>query len=163
MKSVRSVAHIVGAVVLLIAYNAAAAELDPALKACAGLRNDAERLACYDRAVAQLYSGNTGELARSVASAEAMFGMGGQVRSKQPAQVPDREEIASISAKVKGLREAADGSLLIELDNGQIWRQVDSKKLLLEVGDSVTVSRAALTSFRIAAPNNRFGRVRRVQ
>jgi hypothetical protein len=156
-----------GALLLVAAGSATAAELDTLLKNCAGLRKDSERLACYDSVVTHYYSGEASAGAEAAAKggapAEAMFGMSRQVSGKQPTQLPEREELSSISAHVTALQKAAGGSLLIELDNGQTWRQVDAKNLQLEVGDSVTISRGALNSFRIAAPHNRFGRVTRVQ
>jgi hypothetical protein len=157
-------ARVTGGVLLLAAVAASSADLEIQLKTCARLRDDSERLACYDRTVARLYSGEDADGPDADAdgepSAEAMFGMSRQVDG--PAEV-DREAIPSISAQVKSLQKAADGTLLIELDNGQLWRQVDSKDLLLRAGDRVTISRGALDSFRIATPGNRHGRVRRLR
>jgi hypothetical protein len=144
---------------LLFAAGVTATELDALLQNCASLRNDYERLACYDSVVAQ----SAGDAAKNVASAEAMFGMSREVSGKPSTQAPEREELPSISAQVRALQKAPSGSLLIELDNGQTWRQVDSRNLQIKVGDSVTISRGALNSFRIATPHNRFGRVTRVQ
>jgi hypothetical protein len=164
IKSMSRIVHAIGGLLLSAAASiAAAAELGTLLKNCAGLRKDSERLACYDSVVAQSYSGAAEATAKGVGSAEAMFGMSREVSGKPPTQAPEREELPSISAQVRALQKAPSGSLLIDLDNGQTWRQVDSRNLQLEVGDSVTISRGALNSFRIATPHNRFGRVTRVQ
>jgi hypothetical protein len=109
----------------------AADTLPPALEACAALEESAERLACYDRTVAQLAAGKD----------------------------PD----SKITARVKSLRTLDDGTLLIGLDNDQTWRQLSAGSLVLAPGDEVTISRAAFGSFRLAAPSNRYARVKRVR
>lgn len=162
----RRIVHI-GIAILLSSSAAMAAQREPSqleatLNICAGLRNNTERLACFDRTVMQLHADSADAKPADIAP-EAMFGVSKQARGAAPADVPDRQELASIRSSVTGLRQAADGSLLVELENGQTWRQVDSRPLALKVGDTVTISRAAFDSFRIASPDNRFGRVQRVQ
>lgn len=39
--------------------------------------------------------------------------------------------------------------MLITLDNGQVWKQVDSSSLRLRVGDAVEIERASLGSFML--------------
>jgi hypothetical protein len=157
----RGVLSIAGIVLLQSAV--ANAALDPLLQACAGLGNDFERLACYDKAVAQLSGAALMDTAAKTATPESMFGMGAAVAGTPAPQLPAREELPSIKAAIAQLHAAADGTQLIELDNGQVWRQESSKKLLLKTGDVVTISRAALGSFKLAAPDNRFARVKRVK
>lgn len=137
---------------------AAAAQVDPAIKACATLRNDPERLACYDRTVAQL----SGDADAKPLTPQDLFGIEAASSTASTA-APAREEIPSITAQVSQLRQASDGSLVIELDNGQVWKQEDSKSLLLKIGDAVTITRAALKSFKLSAPGSRFARVRRLR
>ena len=126
------------------------------LKTCVELHNDFERLACYDRAVEQL---NEAEGTLGTVSAEDVFGM---IKGAEP-QAQPREQLQSITATVSKIRDAADGTRLIELENGQIWRQADSKQLRLESGESVTISRGALGSFKLATSRGRFIRVQRIQ
>jgi hypothetical protein len=145
---------------LSLGWMSARADVDPAIKSCSVLRKDLERLACYDRTVAQL-SGDAS--ATQPLTAQDMFGMETRVAATGETQAPVREEIRSIEAKIKLLRQAADGRPIIELDNGQIWKQEDSKNLLLEIGDPVTISRAAMSSFKLAVPGKRFARVRRLE
>ena len=76
----------------------------------------------------------------------------------------EREELTSVSARVTGLRHDASGALVIDLDNGQQWRQTTSASSpLLEVGHEVTITRAALNSFRMSTPSGRALKVKRVQ
>lgn len=134
---------------------AAMAQVDPAIKACATLRNDSERLTCYDRTVARL----SGDANAKALTAQDLFGLD----SQSTAAASGREEIPAIEAQVKELRHSADGKVVIELDNGQVWKQDDSRDLLLKTGDAVTIMRGALNSFKISAPSKRFARVRRLQ
>lgn len=135
-------------------------DVEVAIKTCASLRSGSERLVCYDRVAARLASGS-GEASALDVAPEAMFGLAADPAG--PAQAGDRADLAQISARVTKLRRAPDGSLYIQLENGQTWRQLDARTLGLEAGDSVTISRAAFDSFRIATRDNRHGRVRRVE
>jgi len=132
--------------------------LPEAIRQCMTVRNSVERLACYDTAAARLAAGVT-----SQATPEEMFGIQAQHNRTQPAAAPERAEVTSIEARVARLRETKDGSVLIDLDNGQVWRQEDSATLLLKVGDVVTISRGALKSFRLSTPTKRSARVKRIR
>jgi hypothetical protein len=110
------------------------------IRDCAAVKVDGERLACFDKVATSVAAGT----AREVASAP-------------PAPDP-------VTAKVAALRGLGTGELLIELDNGQSWRTIaEDSRLLLKVGDPVTISRGAFGSFRLATPGNRFARVTRVR
>lgn len=157
----------IGSAILLTASTAVAAQLElqqleVTLRNCARLRNESERLTCYDRIVRQLDAGSTDARTVDVAP-ETLFGIPRQADGPTTANEPQREELASITSRVRALGQSKDGSLRIELENGQVWRQLDERPLRLKVGDTVTISRGAFDSFRIAAPDNRFGRVRRMQ
>ena len=109
--------------------HAAADAVPPALRACANVKKNSERLACYDRTIERL----------------------------------SPEAAAPVSARVTALRHAPDGALVIELDNGQQWLQTSgSSSPLLEVGHEVTVTRAALNSFRMSTPSGRALKVKRL-
>jgi hypothetical protein len=119
------------------------------LRECASMTEDDERLACFDKVAASLAAGTVRE-----ASAPAP--------ANQPS--PKAEVPTRVSAKVTTLRELSTGELLIELDNGERWRTIaEDARLMLKVGDTVTISRGAFGSFRLATPGNRFARVNRVR
>ena len=75
-----------------------------------------------------------------------------------------REELREIKGVVTSLRRADDGMIVLELDNGQVWRQQDADATLtIETGDAVTVMRASLGTFRIADKRGRSARFKRVR
>ena len=139
----------------------AADVVPPALLACAGVKKNSERLACYDQDDRTAVVG-FGGAAAPARSAEAMFGAS-SVPGHAAAPTIEREELTSVSARVKALRHDASGALVIDLDNGQQWRQTSGPSSpLLEVGHEVTITRAALNSFRMSTPSGRALKVKRV-
>lgn len=132
------------------------------MKTCAALRNETERLNCYDRLAAALQSDALAQ--QPELSPENMFGVQGQLsRESAPQQPADRRQIHAITAQVTALSQSADGSLVIGIDNGQTWRQEEGGALMLTVGDTVIISRAAMSSFRLSTPTRRYARVKRVR
>jgi hypothetical protein len=149
--------------VLVLSGQAGAADLPPQLAACAALHRDAERLLCYDRAIAQIKSGAPEAPAPS---AENMFGANSQVLNVRTHEDDaKREELRQISASVTFLRRGEDGMIhQLVLDNGQVWRQQDADvRLLVDEGDKITIVRAAMGTFRITDKSGRFARFKRVR
>jgi hypothetical protein len=154
--------------VLLFVGSAAAAD-EPAssvpqeLHSCAAINRNPERLACYDRAVAALIAGKASTGTSSGATPEATFGVISNARgAPAPSGAEQKADLQSLTAKVKGFGRGDDGSLLIQLDNGQTWRQLSGSESLLKVGDAVTINRAALGSFQMVMPSGRSAKVRRI-
>lgn len=148
-------------IALAAVLTVAADAVPPALLSCASVKKNSERLACYDQTIERL--SDSASAAAPERSAEAMFGAHAAT-DRSSAPVVEREEVASVSARVTALRNDASGALLIELDNGQQWRQTSgSGAPLLEVGHEVTITRAALNSFRMSTPTGRALKVKRVQ
>ena len=153
-------------VAILLATGAVHAATDvvpPALRSCASVKKNSERLACYDQAIERLSSDSAAADSAPEGSAEAMFGAS-STHSNEPAGTIEREELTSVSAHVTALSRDGGGALVIDLDNGQQWRQTSgSRSSLLEVGHEVTITRAALNSFRMSTPSGRALKVKRVQ
>jgi hypothetical protein len=143
--------------------HAAADAVPPALRACTGVKKNSERLACYDQAIGELSSSDSpAAQGESQRSAEAMFGASA-ASSRERQQSIAREQLTSLSAHVTALRRDDTGALIIDLDNGQQWRQTSgSSSPLLEVGHEVTITRAAMNSFRMSTPSGRALKVKRV-
>jgi hypothetical protein len=126
------------------------------------MRNDAERLACYDKAVASIEAGLS---SAPPPSPENMFGANADVSASSNAKADaKREELQQISAQVTSLRRADDGMITITLDNGQVWRQQDDKvSLSVAVGDAVSIARASLGTFKVTDKRGRSAHVKRVR
>ncbi len=141
---------------------AAADAVPPALRACANVKKNSERLACYDQTIERLSADPTGADSAVKPSAEASFGAS-SIRGNEPARTIEREELTAVSAHVTALSRDAAGALVINLDNGQQWLQTSGTSApLLEVGHEVTITRAALNSFRLSTPSGRILKVRRI-
>ena len=116
------------ALLLLLASHASADSLTDQLRGCAAIKQDSERLACYDAL--------SGSLEKR---AKQNFG-------REQAQISE-EAPDSISVKIAAIEPGAYGKLIITLDNGQVWRQNDSVRVHWDSGDQVQVERGALGSF----------------
>jgi hypothetical protein len=152
------------AVTTTLFFTSAAPAADPLpeyLKTCISLRRDSERLACFDRAVADLKSG----VKEAPPSPENMFGANSVINAASgEKQQTKREELQQITGVVTSLRHVDDGMIIVDLDNGQSWRQQDPEvALMIAAGDTVKVMRATLGTFRIADKRGRSARFKRVR
>jgi hypothetical protein len=147
---------------LLFAASAQAVDVLPEpLRACSALRKDVERLACYDKAVANIESGSSAP----APSPENMFGASSAIAPERKAEPEDKgNELKEIRGTVVSLSRSADGQVTLTLDNEQVWRQTDTENTpTLEIGDSVTISRASLGTFRLVDKRGRSSRFKRVR
>jgi hypothetical protein len=154
------------AAVLLLVGGAALADEPPAsripveLRSCVGLERNTERLACFDRGIAALL-GADGAAAPSV---ESSFGLTASTPRVDAIRNPElSEDITKVTSRVTAVAASNDGSAVVTLDNGQVWRQISGGQLLLKAGDEVEISRAALGSFQMKVPSGRSGKVKRVR
>jgi hypothetical protein len=137
--------------------------LPPELMTCYAIQRNSERLACYDRAVEYL---RQPEEKLPAPSAETSFGLQGRAKDSRTAGSPSDPpaETTSITARVTNIESSRSGLMTISLDNGQVWRQISSSSpAFLNVGDEITINRAAFGSFLMRIPNGGPLRVRRVQ
>lgn len=133
--------------------------IPPVLRNCASISRNSERLACFDRAMAELAAGK--EPSGPAASPESSFGLLSSSRAPPPTKEESRD-LQSVSSTVTGFGRADDGSLVVNLENGQGWKQISGSDPLLKKGDTVTINRAALGSFQMVMPSGRSMKVRRV-
>ena len=69
-----------------------------------------------------------------------------------------------ISAKVTKVGNRPTGELVVTLESGQVWVQIETvSKAMVKAGDTVTIKKAALGSYMLVAPNRVATRVRRVR
>lgn len=151
-------AAVAGALLFVQPAEAADALPEP-IRACAAMRNDIERLACYDKAVAHLESGS------AAPSPENMFGASAAIAPERKTEREDKnDELRQINGIVVSLSRSDSGLITLTLDNEQVWRQADSEATLtIETGDSVTISRASLGTFRLLDKRGRTARFKRVR
>jgi hypothetical protein len=152
---------------------AAEPTIPDSLRACAMIKLDVERHACYDREMVKLLPETVGVATAAavtstaaparVLTPEQRFGLSPAQAETKVSQVTKSEPLQSLAAKVSGVRPISEGRVLIDLDNGQVWRQVDTDVTVrLQPGDAVTIERATLGSYWLSS-GKRSWRVKRMQ
>lgn len=104
------------------------------LQDCARVENDAERLACYDK-LAQA----TAELPR-------------QQNGATPAAASG-EKSENIVATVTKATHSPFTGWIVTFDNGQSWKQIGTDSFAIREGDSCTIERVLVDSFRLKCAN----------
>jgi len=162
----------IGLLALFLSATAWSAENDlpPAIRACMSISRNSERLACFDRAVKAVVDHGPSAEVEPGRSREEVFGIPAQrppapaAREASAAKAGVQpQELESISSTVKAMHTSSDGRILIELENGQVWRHEEERQLLLKPGDPVKIIRGSLKSFRIVTPSQHIARVTRVR
>jgi hypothetical protein len=136
----------------------AADELAESIAACTREQDDAQRLACFDRAAAPRAAASKVEAAQS-------FGVQGSelARNREDPKARPETQPKRMSAKVAAIEKRPRGELVVTLDNGQVWAQKDAGAYFpLKVGDPVAILAGTLGSFRLIA-GKRATAVTRVQ
>jgi len=170
-ESTRAASH-TARIALLTAAMACAtvsnAEQHP-LSACRGIADDATRLACYDsmadqaNVLADQATATADQTsmpanaepaaaapAPSAPSAEDFFGRDARQSEDIALRSAGTQPAEDIYARVAGTRVNANGKLTLELDNGQVWTQVDSSRLRIKDGEEVRIRRAVFNSFLLS-------------
>jgi hypothetical protein len=160
---------------------------------CAAIGSDAERLACYDRifrapsataaassaigaavptAVAPVAPVATSAVAPSATTAAAPaaaalsddFGLTEAAKRAREPEESRQQRPESISGAVASVARQPAGELVVTLENGQVWTQLQvDPRARVAVGDTVTIKTAALGSFLLVTANRYATRVRRVK
>ena len=129
--------------------------------ACADIETDAERLACYDGAVGRLKAAEeSGELAtvsREEVETVRKESFGFSIPSLPSLALPklgssEKADLDRIEAGIKSIQRSRDNRLLVTLDNGQVWRQIDDKPVRYRKKsppETAEIKTAALGSFRM--------------
>ncbi len=165
------------ATVLLLMSPLAPAQAQGAadLARCVAIARDADRLACYDAAVAdsspearaasEVRARETARIAAeeaAVAAAAAKARAAAEVEARReafgaenvtsrPERVkPRADEIREVEAGVTELLTNMSGLGVFLLDNGQMWRQADTQSLPnVRVGDRVKINKTALGGYNM--------------
>lgn len=131
---------------------------DTALTECRQIVDLEKRVTCYDEVVDARYGSEPSEHTdgieapapaedREVPDARSLFGTGDAEARQIVETTLEIEQIEQIEATVSDVRKSAGDKMIVTLDNGQTWRQLDSKTLLLKDGDIVIIRKASFGSF----------------
>jgi hypothetical protein len=126
--------------------------LAAALRKCAAMTDQAQRLACFDALVTEL------------PKVEAdSFGMTADIVHKRDPVAERHSNDAVLPGKIIALGRTPNGALVFTLDNQQVWLQaeVEPGKLFV-VGDLVRIEHGAMGSLWLAADKARKTRVKRI-
>ncbi|MDJ0710632.1 MAG: hypothetical protein QNJ14_09590 [Woeseiaceae bacterium] len=147
---------------------------DKELADCRRIESTEERVTCYDAIVdadAAPYSTNDGKAGSrpdisatdTSLSAKSLFGTNDSDARRIVEKSLAIEQLEHIKATVADVQESPGQKPILALENGQIWRQIDSKTLHLKSGDAVVIRKASLSSFLLEkASGSRRIRVRRI-
>ncbi|MBY6210997.1 hypothetical protein KUV95_05500 [Microbulbifer agarilyticus] len=112
----------------LLHYPAIAVTIEEEIRRCKDLSDDNMRLICYDK------------LAKNLPThVKQRFG---QEEKKAIEEAPE-----SITAVISSAQKGAYSKYTFTLDNGQVWRQIDSGRAIWRGGEHVTLERGAMGSF----------------
>lgn len=154
---------------------------------CAAIGNDLERLACYDRifrapagtspataaaattavaaaATTAVAPAATTAVAPAVAAPPDDFGLTEAAKRARDPQRAKEEMSESITGTVAAVGRRPAGELVVTLDNGQVWTQVEvDQRARVAAGDTVTIKRGALSSYLLVTASRYATRVRRAK
>ena len=141
-----------------------------ALKACRALTADAERLACYDKAAQSVTKAQeTGEVIiidkqSARAARRQAFGLELPTLSILD-RGADKAETEKLQSVVKSARVDAEQRLVVTLEDGAVWRQIDDTMLGKppKAGDTIEVRKAAMGSYMMKIGSQPAIRVRRIE
>jgi hypothetical protein len=141
-----------------------------ALKACRAITTDAERLACYDKAAQSVTKAQeTGEVIiidKQTARAARRQAFGLELPTLSILDKgADKAETEKLQSMVKSARVDAEQRLVVTLEDGAVWRQIDDTMLGKppKAGDTIEVRKAAMGSYMMKIGSQPAIRVRRME
>lgn len=151
-----------------VAQTASEPDVIKALKACSAIKADGERLACYDKAAQSVAKAQeTGEVIiidkqQARAARRQAFGLELPTLSILE-RGADKAETDTLQAVVKTARTDAQGGLVVTLEDGAVWRQIDDRTLgkVPKPGETVEIRKAAMGSYLMKIGSQPAIRVRR--
>lgn len=142
----------------------AAVPVEQAIELCRAEQNALRRLTCYD---AISLAATTDSSSTKAAAAKAIKSDNAKANSNESdfgiehrKSSDDANDVLYMT--VKDVRYSPRKELIVEFENGQVWRQNDSGYYKVNVGERHFIKRGALNSFFLGNDNNnRLLRVRR--
>jgi hypothetical protein len=127
---------------------------------CAHVRNDTDRLACYDQA----FGKPPASPAATSPAPHEQFGYTEKEVARNTGQSAAPAAPDSVTAAIKSLDRRRDGKFVVTLDNTQVWAQSEfNSQADVQVGDAITVRRGALGSYLLVTKAGIGTRVKRVK
>lgn len=131
---------------------------DEALTECRRIEEVAERVVCYDKFVDSHFPTDSSDRveittlpetteSNAVPNAQSLFGTNDAEAKRIVETSLAIEQINQIVAIVTDVRKSATKKLTVTLNNGQIWRQLDSQRMRLKSGETVIIRKASLGSY----------------
>lgn len=146
---------------ILLSASAHAASATNTLHDCRQISDKLERLVCYDN-LADAQQVNPQAQATPVVTAPAVVAS----KPEQTFGVTPKpiEKVDKIELTINKVKKNPYGALRLYFDNGQVWKQTDTRSFRLKSGDKVYIERAALGSFLLGIDGrNTTIRVKRVE
>ncbi len=139
--------------------------LSEAVNHCSQQQDKLDRLLCFDRLT----------VTESNHKAHTDLASSDPIQPASPASTPTQPEFGLehkaneqtqdlMTAQVSAIQTDPYGKWTLTLDNGQRWRQTESKRLRIKVGEPVIIRKGALGSFSLSrADSNSSTKVKRIQ
>ena len=131
---------------------------DEAMIGCRQIEDIVQRVDCYDSLVSARFPAEPAGAVEAIEvagdsesspipDAQSLFGTNDADAKRIVEMSLAIEQIDSIVAKVSDVQTLATKKVVITLDNGQVWRQLDNQRLSLKAGEAVVIRKASLGSF----------------
>jgi hypothetical protein len=88
-------------------------------------------------------------------SQEELFGKSDEEAQRAVEMASGTARIDRLEARVTRLQWSRSKFFVVTLDNGQVWRQIDTGNLRLSEGDDVIIRKAAFGSFMMQKPGSK--------
>ncbi len=134
----------------------ASADIKQQLAGCASIQDKLDRLICYD-ALAERSAPSVAAATSTTASQTMPTTITPQVDVTTQTVVPpattdnfgkiETPQVERVELQVKSVKKGVYGELTIYFENGQVWKQSDTRRFKFAAGDKVYINRGALGSY----------------
>ncbi|MCL1139278.1 hypothetical protein [Shewanella pneumatophori] len=148
------------------------ASLESQLSQCAAIQDKLDRLICYDKLSSSLGSQTKTSIVTesvAVAAPTAAVALAATTESSVEdnfgkVKKAEEDEVSKIYLEVDKVTKDPYGALKITFNNGQIWKQTDSRSYRIKAEQKVFIEKAALGSFMLGTDDrNTTIRVKRLK
>ncbi|GIU41110.1 hypothetical protein TUM4438_04110 [Shewanella sairae] len=146
------------------------ASLESQLSQCAAIKDKLDRLICYDNLSSSLDSqAKTSVTTEAIAVAASTATVASTVESSiednfGKVKKAEEDEVSKIYLEVNKVTKDPYGALKITFNNGQVWKQTDSRSYRIKAEQKVFIEKAALGSFMLGTDDrNTTIRVKRLK